>query len=44
VRNLCVNENGDYDVVLEDGTKLRSSRRYQKQLKSRLRVRALANS
>jgi two-component system LytT family response regulator len=36
VRGLKLNESGEYDVLLEDGTKLRLSRRYRKQLQSRL--------
>jgi len=36
VRGLKLNENGEYDVLLDDGTRLRSSRRYRKQLQSRL--------
>jgi len=39
VRGLKLNENGEYDVLLEDGTKLRLSRRYRKQLQSRLSAR-----
>jgi two-component system, LytTR family, response regulator len=39
VRGLKLNESGEYDVLLEDGTKLRLSRRYRKQLQSRLSVR-----
>jgi two-component system LytT family response regulator len=38
VRNLKLNENGEYEVVLNDGTRLRLSRRYRKQLQSRLGV------
>jgi two-component system LytT family response regulator len=40
VRGLKLNENGEYDVLLDNGTRLRLSRRYRKQLQSRLRVRA----
>jgi two-component system, LytTR family, response regulator len=36
VRGLKLNENGEYDVLLLDGTKIRLSRRYRKQLQSRL--------
>jgi two-component system LytT family response regulator len=36
VRGLRLNEDGDYTVLLEDGTSLRMSRRYRKQLQSRL--------
>jgi two-component system LytT family response regulator len=39
VRGLKLNENGEYDVLLDNGTRLRVSRRYRKQLQSRLRVR-----
>ncbi len=41
VRGLKLSENGEYDVLLDNGTRLRLSRRYRKQLQSRLRVRAL---
>jgi two-component system, LytTR family, response regulator len=40
VRGMKLNESGEYDVLLEDGTKLRLSRRYRKQLQSRLSVRS----
>jgi two-component system LytT family response regulator len=36
VRGLKLNENGDYDVLLHNGTRLRLSRRYRKRLQSRL--------
>ena len=36
VRGLKLNENGEYDVLLGNGTTLRLSRRYRKQLQSRL--------
>jgi len=36
VRGLKLSENGEYDVFLRDGTRLRLSRRYRKQLQSRL--------
>jgi two-component system, LytTR family, response regulator len=36
VRGLKLNENGEYDVLLHHGTRLRMSRRYRKQLQSRL--------
>jgi two-component system LytT family response regulator len=36
VRGLKLNENGEYDVLLDNGTRLRLSRRYRKQLQSRL--------
>jgi len=40
VRRLKLNENGEYDVLLDDGTTtLRLSRRYRKQLQSRLSAR-----
>jgi two-component system LytT family response regulator len=40
VRSLKLNESGEYDVLLDDGTKLRLSRRYRKELQSRLGVRS----
>jgi two-component system LytT family response regulator len=40
VRGLKLNENGEYDVLLDNGTRLRLSRRYRKQLQSRLHVRS----
>lgn len=39
VRGLELNEDGEYSVSLDGGTKLRLSRRYRKQLQSRLGVR-----
>jgi two-component system LytT family response regulator len=42
VRGLKLNESGEYDVLLEDGTKLRLSRRYRRELQSRLKVRSTA--
>lgn len=39
VRALELNDDGDYRVVLENGTKLRLSRRYRKELQSRLSAR-----
>jgi two-component system LytT family response regulator len=42
VRGMKLNESGEYDVLLEDGTKLRLSRRYRKELQSRLSVRGTA--
>lgn len=39
VRGLKLSEDGDYQVLLENGTNLRMSRRYRKQLQSRLGVR-----
>jgi two-component system LytT family response regulator len=38
VRSLKLNENGEYDVLLNDGSRLRLSRRYRKQLQSRLGI------
>jgi two-component system LytT family response regulator len=38
IRGLELNENGEYDVWLDDGTRLRLSRRYRKQLQSRLNL------
>jgi two-component system LytT family response regulator len=40
VRGLKLNESGEYDVLLDNGTKLRLSRRYRKQLQSRLSARS----
>ena len=39
VRSLKLNENGEYDVLLDSGTRLRLSRRYRRELQSRLGVR-----
>jgi two-component system, LytTR family, response regulator len=39
VRGLKLNEDGEYEVWLENGTRLRLSRRYRNQLQSRLGVR-----
>jgi two-component system, LytTR family, response regulator len=39
VRSLKLSADGEYDVLLENGTVLRLSRRYRKQLQSRLGVR-----
>jgi two-component system LytT family response regulator len=36
VRGLKLNENGEYDVLLQNGTRLRMSRRHRRQLQSRL--------
>jgi two-component system LytT family response regulator len=36
VRTLVLNEDGERDVQLENGTTLRLSRRYRKQLQARL--------
>lgn len=41
VRGMKLNESGEYDVVLENGTKLRLSRRYRKELQCRLSVRGV---
>jgi two-component system LytT family response regulator len=38
-RRLEVNESGVYDVLLDDGTNLRSSRRYRRRLQSLLNAR-----
>jgi two-component system LytT family response regulator len=38
VRNLEPNETGDYDVTLINGTRLRMSRTYRRQLQSRLGI------
>ena len=40
VRGLSLNESGEYDVLLNDGTRLRMSRRYRKQLQLLLRERS----
>jgi len=40
VRGLKLNEAGEYDVLLTDGSALRSSRRYRKHLQERLSARA----
>jgi two-component system LytT family response regulator len=39
VKGLEVNEHGEYEAVLDTGTRLKLSRRYRKQLQSRLGVR-----
>jgi two-component system, LytTR family, response regulator len=39
VRSLKLNENGEYDVLLENGAVLRLSRSYRKQLQSMLSIR-----
>jgi two-component system, LytTR family, response regulator len=36
---MKVGEDGEYDVVMEDETRLRLSRRYRKELQNRLGVR-----
>jgi two-component system, LytTR family, response regulator len=38
IRGLKLNEGGEYEVLLDSGTKLRMSRRYRKELQSRLGV------
>ncbi len=38
VRRLELNESGEYDVLLSNGAKLRLSRRYRKELQSRLGI------
>jgi two-component system, LytTR family, response regulator len=38
VRGLEINEEGEYEVLLDTGSKLRLSRRYRKQLQSRLGI------
>jgi two-component system LytT family response regulator len=38
VRGLKLREDGEHDVVLSDGTRLRMSRRYRKELQERLGV------
>jgi two-component system LytT family response regulator len=38
VRRLQLNESGEYDVLLSNGTRLRLSRRYRKELQSRLGI------
>jgi len=43
VRGLKLNENGEYDVLLHNGTRLRLSRRYRKQLQSRMDLPGTAN-
>ena len=37
VREICFDSEAEYEVVLADGTKLRMSRRYKKELESRLK-------
>jgi two-component system LytT family response regulator len=41
IRSLDLNENGDFDVLLNDGTRLRMSRTYRKTLQSRLSLRSI---
>jgi two-component system LytT family response regulator len=38
VRGLKLNQDGEYDVLLDHGTRLRLSRRYRRQLESRLEI------
>jgi two-component system, LytTR family, response regulator len=38
IRGLRLNEHGEYDVLLRNGTRLKLSRRYRKQLQSRLSI------
>lgn len=40
IRSLEVNKEGEYEVVLDNGTRLRLSRRHRKQLQARLGVRS----
>jgi two-component system, LytTR family, response regulator len=40
IRGLALNEDGEYEVLLEDKTRLRLSRSYRKQLQNRLGVRS----
>jgi len=40
IKNLKLNPDGDYNVVLENGSELRLSRRHRKTLQSRLGVRS----
>jgi two-component system, LytTR family, response regulator len=40
IRSLRLNESGEYDVMLDNETRLRLSRRYRKQLQSRLNTRS----
>ena len=40
VRGLKMNEDGEYDVLLENGTRVRLSRRYRKQLQERMGLRS----
>jgi two-component system LytT family response regulator len=40
VQRLDLNEDGEYGVLLDNGTRLRLSRRYRKQLQSRLGIRS----
>jgi two-component system LytT family response regulator len=38
VRGLKLNEDGEYEVLIDSGAKLRMSRRYRKELQARLGV------
>ena len=38
VRGLKLGEDGEYDVLLQNGARLRLSRRYRQQLQSRLGI------
>ena len=40
VQGLKLNEDGEYEMLLDNGTRLRLSRRYHKQLQSRFGVRS----
>jgi two-component system LytT family response regulator len=40
VRGLKLSEDGEYDVLLDNGARLRMSRRYRKQLQERLGLRS----
>jgi two-component system LytT family response regulator len=42
VRGLKLGEDGEYEVLLENGIGLRLSRRYRKELQSRMGVRKVA--
>jgi len=42
VRSLRVSEDGEYEILLENGTRVRMSRRYRKQLQERMGVRGNA--
>jgi two-component system LytT family response regulator len=44
IRGLEMNEGGEYDVLLENGTRLRLSRRYRRQLQSLLKTRSPSRS
>jgi two-component system, LytTR family, response regulator len=44
VRGLKLNKDGEYEVLLENGARLRLSRRYRKQLQSHLEVRDVNRS